>query len=417
MAIPASAGDTRSWPGSEAAGGPGKRGDGRARWLLYRSRRRRAGRHLRIRGSRRQNRHLLRSARKPWSPRPVGRPRADGSREDDLGRRLHRQGRGDQRVGAVVRTVPHRDHPAAEGVRRHARAGRRVPRHRRSRQQYERSSGFYCRPQGHVPVHLRPADAQHDRLRRQVPDHRHPVHRGAGPRAPGRRRLPPRTARRGPAAGRGEAGGRAGAEDVTGFTEIAPAGPLLTAFGVCVLAGLVSFASPCVVPLVPGYLSYLAAVVGVEEEPRLASPSGDRGLALRTARLRVAGAALLFVAGFTFVFVLGTVAVLGMTTTLISNQLLLQRIGGVITILMGLVFVGFIPALQREARFTPRQISTLGGAPLLGAVFGLGWTPSLGPTPPAVIAVAPATHGASVARGAALGTAYCMGLGIPIGLL
>ena len=61
------------------------------------------------------------------------------------------------------------------------------------------------------------------------------------------------------------------------------------------------------------------------------------------------------------VFVLGTVAVLGMTTTLITNQLLLQRIGGVVTILMGLVFVGFIPALQREARFTPRQLSTLGG--------------------------------------------------------
>jgi cytochrome c-type biogenesis protein len=196
---------------------------------------------------------------------------------------------------------------------------------------------------------------------------------------------------------------------VTGFTEIAAAGPVLTAFGVCVLAGLVSFASPCVVPLVPGYLSYLAAVVGVEEEPRQ--------LALRTARLRVVGAAALFVAGFTVVFVLGTVAVLGMTTTLISNQLLLQRIGGVITIVMGLVFVGFIPALQREARFTPRQISTLGGAPLLGAVFGLGWTPCLGPTLTGVIAVASATHGASVARGVALVIAYCMGLGIPFVLL
>ena len=196
---------------------------------------------------------------------------------------------------------------------------------------------------------------------------------------------------------------------MTGFTEIAAAGPVLTAFGVCVLAGLVSFASPCVVPLVPGYLSYLAAVVGVEEEPRQ--------LALRTARLRVVGAAALFVAGFTVVFVLGTVAVLGMTTTLSSNQLLLQRIGGVITIVMGLVFVGFIPALQREARFTPRQISTLGGAPLLGAVFGLGWTPCLGPTLTGVIAVASATHGASVARGVALVIAYCMGLGIPFVLL
>src|SRR6476660_1728470 len=189
-------------------------------------------------------------------------------------------------------------------------------------------------------------------------------------------------------------------------------GPLVLAMLVSVVAGFVSFASPCVVPLVPGYLSYLAAIVGVDEhQPRLGH------VAVRTARLRVAGAALLFVAGFTAVFTLGTVAVLGMTTTLISNQLLLQRIGGVITIMMGLVFVGFIPALQREARFTPRQVSTLGGAPLLGAVFGLGWTPCLGPTLTGVIAVASATDGASVARGVVLVIAYCLGLGIPFVLL
>jgi cytochrome c-type biogenesis protein len=191
--------------------------------------------------------------------------------------------------------------------------------------------------------------------------------------------------------------------------QLTASGPLALAMLVSIVAGFVSFASPCVVPLVPGYLSYLAAVVGVEEEPGR--------LAVRTARLRVAGAAGLFVAGFTTVFVLGTVAVLGMTTTLISNQLLLQRIGGVITIVMGLVFVGFIPALQREARFTPRQMSTLGGAPLLGAVFGLGWTPCLGPTLTGVIAVASATDGASVARGVALVIAYCLGLGIPFVLL
>ncbi len=201
---------------------------------------------------------------------------------------------------------------------------------------------------------------------------------------------------------------------MTGFTEIAAAGPVLAALGIALLAGLVSFASPCVVPLVPGYLSYLAAVVGVEEQP---TSSGDRGVAVRAARLRVAGAAGLFVAGFTAVFVLGTVAVLGMTTTLIANQLLLQRIGGVITIVMGLVFVGFIPALQREARFTPRQVSTIGGAPLLGAVFGLGWTPCLGPTLTGVIAVASATEGSNVARGVALVIAYCLGLGIPFVLL
>ena len=199
--------------------------------------------------------------------------------------------------------------------------------------------------------------------------------------------------------------------------ELMAGGPVALAFLVSVLAGLVSFASPCVVPLVPGYLSYLAAVVGVEDRPGLGTPSAEKGVAVRTARLRVAGAASLFVAGFTAVFVLGTVAVLGMTTTLITNQLLLQRIGGVITIVMGLVFVGFIPVLQRDARFAPRQLSTLGGAPLLGAVFALGWTPCLGPALTGVIAVASATEGANVWRGVALVIAYCLGLGIPLVLL
>jgi cytochrome c-type biogenesis protein len=198
---------------------------------------------------------------------------------------------------------------------------------------------------------------------------------------------------------------------MTGFTQIAAAGPLLLALGVCVLAGLVSFASPCVVPLVPGYLSYLAAVVGV--------PEGEPGAikTLPAARWRVAGSAALFVAGFTTVFVLGTVAVLGMTTTLITNQVLLQRVGGVLTIVMGLVFVGLIPALQRPARLSPRQLTTVAGAPLLGAVFALGWTPCLGPTLSGVITLAAATDGANVARGIVLTIAYCMGLGIPFVLL
>jgi cytochrome c-type biogenesis protein len=181
---------------------------------------------------------------------------------------------------------------------------------------------------------------------------------------------------------------------VTGFAQTAAAGPLLLALGICVLAGLVSFASPCVVPLVPGYLSYLAAVVGVDD---LDARTGR--IAIKAQRWRVAGSALLFVAGFTAVFVLGTVAVLGMTTTLITNQLVLQRVGGVLTIVMGVVFIG------------------LAGAPLLGAVFGLGWTPCLGPTLTGVITVASATDGASVARGVALVIAYCLGLGIPFVLL
>ncbi len=206
---------------------------------------------------------------------------------------------------------------------------------------------------------------------------------------------------------------------MTGFAEIAAAGPVLLALGVAALAGLVSFASPCVVPLVPGYLSYLAALVGADgaDATGAGPPAADGSVALRSARWRVTGAAALFVAGFTAVFLLGTVAVLGMTTTLIVNQLLLQRIGGVITIIMGLAFVGFIPALQRQARFSPRQMSTIGGAPLLGAVFALGWTPCLGPTLTGVIAVASATEGANVARGVVLVLAYCLGLGIPFVVL
>src|SRR5262249_21494159 len=107
------------------------------------------------------------------------------------------------------------------------------------------------------------------------------------------------------------------------------------------------------------------------------------------------------------------VAVLGMTTALNANQLVLQRVGGVLTIVMGLVFVGLIPALQRQARFSPRQLTTVAGAPLLGAVFALGWTPCLGPTLTGVITVASATDRANVARGGALVIAYCLGLGIP----
>jgi cytochrome c-type biogenesis protein len=195
---------------------------------------------------------------------------------------------------------------------------------------------------------------------------------------------------------------------MNGFTEIATSGHVLLALLVSALAGLVSFASPCVIPLVPGYLSYLAAVVGVDEQGQSTS---------RSARLRVAAAAGLFIAGFMVVFLMGTIAILGLTATVITNQVLLQRIGGVVTILMGLVFVGFVPALQRQARFTPKSLSTIAGAPLLGAVFGLGWTPCLGPTLTGVIAMASATNGSAIARGVVLVVAYCLGLGIPFLLL
>ncbi|MBF6357531.1 cytochrome c biogenesis protein CcdA [Nocardia higoensis] len=207
------------------------------------------------------------------------------------------------------------------------------------------------------------------------------------------------------------------------FQQTAATGPLLLALGACLLAGLVSFASPCVVPLVPGYLSYLAGLVGAEAPPVTASEAVESRTATATevrlgsAKLRVAGAAGLFVAGFTVVFVLATATVFGVIATLNVNRELLQRIGGVVTIVMGLAFIGLIPALQRDTRMEPRRLTSLVGAPLLGGVFALGWTPCLGPTLSGVMAVAAGTEGATAARGVALIVAYCLGLGLPFVVL
>lgn len=209
-----------------------------------------------------------------------------------------------------------------------------------------------------------------------------------------------------------------------GLTDIAISGPLLLAAAVALLAGVVSFASPCVVPLVPGYLAYLAGLVGAEAPrtaPATAGPAAAAAAqqpATRPAgRWRVGGAAALFVAGFTAVFASVLLGAVWLADALIVNELLLQRIGGVVTIAMGLVFIGLVPALQRDARLHLAPRAGLAGAPLLGVVFGLGWTPCLGPTLSGIVAVAVATPGDTALRGAILVLAYCAGLGLPFVLL
>ena len=217
------------------------------------------------------------------------------------------------------------------------------------------------------------------------------------------------------------------------LTELAISGPLLLAAAVAIAAGAVSFASPCSLPLVPGYLAYLAGLVG-SQPPRVSvteptgpngpgkptaptgpgEPGGTGDQAARGGRWRVAGAAGLFVLGFTVVFMAAMLAVLGLADALLLNESLLQRIGGVLTIVMGLVFLGLVPPLQRSVRLTARPRDGLWGAPLLGAVYALGWTPCLGPTLAGVIAVASATDvGPTTGRGIALIVAYCAGLGLP----
>ncbi|MCQ9348596.1 cytochrome c biogenesis CcdA family protein [Corynebacterium phoceense] len=195
------------------------------------------------------------------------------------------------------------------------------------------------------------------------------------------------------------------------FADAAASGPLLLGLLAAAAAGLVSFASPCVVPLVPGYISYLASVVGgsVEYDAAGVRVSGRRG--------RVTLAAILFVLGFTVVFVLATVSVFGAISALRLNADSLMRVGGVITILMGIVFMGIVPVLQKDTRMAPKRWTTWLGAPLLGGVFALGWTPCLGPTLAAIISVSAGTAGMTAVRGTFLIVAYCLGLGLPFVLV
>ncbi|MFI6405089.1 cytochrome c biogenesis CcdA family protein [Streptomyces sp. NPDC050548] len=183
-----------------------------------------------------------------------------------------------------------------------------------------------------------------------------------------------------------------------GQNETVFSGALLLALPIAALGGLVSFFSPCVLPLVPGYLSYVTGVSGTD--------LGDA----RRGRM-VAGASL-FVLGFTVVFVSGGALFGYFGQTLQENKDVLSKTLGVLMIAMGVFFMGLMPWLtQREFRFHKRPTTGLIGAPLLGALFGIGWTPCIGPTLASVQALSMSQ--ASAGRGAILTVAYCLGLGVP----
>lgn len=193
-------------------------------------------------------------------------------------------------------------------------------------------------------------------------------------------------------------------------TEIAASGPLLLASGLALLAGMISFASPCVVPLVPGYLAYLAALVGAD------TPAVSADERPKSGRYRVVGAVGLFVLGFTAVFTVTVGGLVWLSDQLLINQDVLQRVGGLVMILMALVFIGLVPKLQRDVRFHKLPRGGLISAPILGGIFGLGWTPCIGPTLSGVLTIAASTGG-SGARGILLVLIYCVGLGVPFLLI
>ena len=235
---------------------------------------------------------------------------------------------------------------------------------------------------------------------------------------------------------------------MSGIVQLVTSGPLLLAMPVAAAAGAVTFLSPCCLPLVPGYLSFVTGMAGAgagptspaggAEEPLTAGPAGtsDRsgvagsagladgsGVAVAARpvavpasppRARVVAGTALFVLGFSLVFVAYGAALGGLGHLVTGHARLLTRILGGLTILLGLLFAGAFDRFSfagRIVRPSARPKAGLAGAPLLGVMFGLGWSPCIGPTLTAVLTLSASTG--TVARGAILAFVYALGLGIP----
>lgn len=185
-----------------------------------------------------------------------------------------------------------------------------------------------------------------------------------------------------------------------GITDTVASGSMLAAVPIAVAAGLLSFASPCVVPLLPGYLSYMTGVAVQDLE------TARRG--------RMLAGSSLFVLGFTVLFVSGGAFFGGIGGQLVAYQPVISKVLGVVVIAFGLAFIGWVPLLQREVRLPVPGVG-LAMAPVLGLLFGLGWVPCLSPTLGTVTTLAYTE--ATAARGALLAFAYCVGLGVPFVLV
>lgn len=190
------------------------------------------------------------------------------------------------------------------------------------------------------------------------------------------------------------------------FAELVRGGPLLLAIGAAALAGLVSFLSPCVLPLVPGYLSYVTGLAGSGLDA-----ARVRAGTTRPPTGRVLAGTLLFIGGFTVVFTLTAIVVSNVGRLLFTHRRLLEIAVGLLVVLLGLAFLGLVPGLQREFRIQRLPEAGLLGAPVFGAVFALSWVPCVGPTLGAVLGMA--TVSGQTDRAVVLAAAYCLGLGLP----